>query len=576
LRNKANSGKLYLAKIYPAYEVDGKEIMFKIMTSFYLKRYLRALFFVFASISVLFIVFLIFTPRVLFAANFAGNDLSCEIRLMDVIRSAIEKDATVKVYKSQQNIAAAGELSAMAAFDPQLKASVARSSDYTPISETQKKSYSRAGFSDVTKLKQGALSYSVGYEKRYRSGISISPAVTVSTGESNDPQNRQPVTSGKIQFAVIKPLAQGRDSKVNTAYEKSSRIEIESASLDSLYAVSQTVHKAVAAYWNYVYSYKAFQIAQKSKQRAEKLYNDTKTLVEGSEVAPSELDQLTANLNQKLADCERASQALLQSKNELKIVMGVTRDLNMEIGPPADFFPVERILNGTIEVERSEKKLIEFAAAKRKDYLAAQKRLEAYKFTIPAARDALKPKIDLQMAAGYNGRKDDKGAAALIAAMHDNVPGVNVSATLSYSFPIGNKSAKAGVIRQEEQYYQAKIKAEEIERQIGINIGTRVNAVASIIRRYKQMAESERLYEKAIENEKEKNRMGVSTLLDIVNLEDRLGQAELSLESAVLEFASAVADLRFEAGCLGIIETGECEIKVEDVIAMPEVISSEK
>ena len=513
-------------------------------------------------------------PKLLLAAAPDENISSNEIRLIDAVRSAIEKDSTVKVYKSQQNIAAAGLLSASAAFDANLKASSARSSDYSPISETQKKAYSRAGFSDVTKLKQGALSYSAGYEKLYRSGISISPAVTVSTSESNDPQNGKPVTSGKIQFAVTKSLAQGRDSRVNTAYEKSSRIEIESASLDSLYTISQTVSKAVTAYWSYAYAYKAFMISEKALQRSQKLYDDTKLLVDGYELAPSELDQLTANLNQKFADCEKASHSLLQSKNELKIAMGITRDSNIEIGPPADFFPVDRILNGTIEVEQSEKKLIKLAIAKRKDYLAAQKRLEAYKFTIPAARDALKPKIDLQVSGGYNGRKDDKGAAALIAAMHDNVPGVNLSATLSYSFPIDNKSAKSAVIKQEEQYYQAKIKAEEIARQIDINMGTRVNAIASIIRRYKQMVESERLYEKALENEREKNRMGASTLLDIVTVEDNLGKAELALEAAVLEFASAVADLRFEAGCLGTIETGECEIKLEDLISMPDVINS--
>lgn len=524
----------------------------------------------------LLLLFLLPAPKLLFAAAPDENISSNEIRLIDAVRSAIEKDSTVKVYKSQQNIATAGLLSASSAFDATLKASATRSSDYTPISETQKNSYSRAGFSDVTKLKQGALSYSAGYEKRYRSGISISPAVTVSTSESNDPQNRQPVTSGKIQFAVTKSLAQGRDSRVNTAYEKSSRIEIESASLDSLYTISQTVSKAVTAYWNYAYSYKAFMISEKALQRSQKLYNDTKLLVEGCELAPSELDQLTANLNQKFADCEKASHSLLQSKNDLKIAMGVTRDSNFEIGPPADFFPVERILNGTIEVERSEKRLIKLAVAKRKDYLAAQKRLEAYKFSIPAARDALKPKIDLQVSGGYNGRKDDKGAAALIAAMHDNVPGVNLSATLSYSFPQDNKSAKSEVIKQEEQYYQAKIKAEEIARQIDINMGTRVNAIASIIRRYKQMVESERLYEKALENEREKNKMGASTLLDIVTVEDNLGQAELSLESAVLEFASAIADLRFEAGCLGTIETGECEIKMEDLISLPDVINIEK
>jgi len=495
---------------------------------------------------------------------------------MDAVRMSIEKNSTVKIYKSQQTIAEAGELSAKAQFDPKLSASVARSSEYTPISDAMKKYYSQSGWPGVTKLKQGTLSYNVGYERRFRSGIAISPSVTVSTSESNDPQNRVPLTSGKVQFAVIKPLRRGSDAEVNTAYAQSSRIESEGASYDSLYAISQTVRNAILSYWNYAYSYKALKITEESKARAEKLYNDTKTLVECSEVPPAELDQLIASLNQKQADCEKAAQDLLQSKNDLKIAIGVAGDSSVMIGPPADFFPAELIAGGTVETTVLAKKLLNFAIANRYDYKAANKRLESFKYTLPAAKDALKPQVDLQVATGYNGRKDDKGAAAIISSLNDNVPGTNVSATVNYSFSLDNKSARADVIKQEEQFKQSKINAEEIARKITINIETRVNAVVSIISRYRRMIESGRLYNKALQNEKEKNRMGVSTLMDVVNIEDRLGQAELGLESAILEYAVAVTDLRFESGCLGTMGTSECEIKIEDIIALPEVKKFEK
>jgi len=531
--------------------------------------YLRRIFIV------IFFCLSIIAPLPSIAAD-SSTGATNEIRIMDVVRTALEKDATVRIYKSQQTVAAANEQSTKAQFDPQLKASVARSTEYSPISQEQQNIFRRLGAPDVTKSKQSAFSYNVGYEKRYRSGLAISPSITVSTSESNNPSSRVPLTSGKVQFAVIKPLSRGKNSDANTVYEKTSKIESESASLDCLHTISQTARGAILAYWNYAYSYKALKIAQESKARSEKLYNDTKTLVESSEVPPAELDQLQASLNQKLADCEKASQSLLQTKNDLKIAMGITGDSSFEIGPPADFFPTEKIVNGTVEVASLTKKLMDFALANRNDYLAAKKRLESFKFTITAARDSLKPQIDLQIAAGYNGRQDDKGAAAIISALHDNVPGTNVSATVNYSIPIGRRSARADVVKQEEQYMQARIKADEIVRLINFTLETRVNAVSSIINRYKSMIESGRLYDKALQNEREKNRMGVSTLLDVVNLEDRLGQAELSLESAVLEYASAIVNLRYEAGCLGTMTTSECEIKFEDIMALPEVKNLEK
>ncbi|HOD42114.1 MAG TPA: TolC family protein, partial [Candidatus Wallbacteria bacterium] len=433
-----------------------------------------------------------------------------------------------------------------------------------------------SGRADVTKYKQGVFSHNLGYERLYRSGTTISPSIAVSTSESNDPENRAPRTTEKVQFAITRPLGRDNNFQANAAAEKSSKIELESASLDSLYTISQTVHDVIQSYWSYAYSYKALKVAEESKIRSEKLYNDTKILVENDELAASELDQLAANLNQKIADCEKASQALLKARNDLKVAAGVPKDSPLISGPPADFFPADRLAGDSSETALMSETLTAFAMANRKDYAAAQKRLESFKFTIPAAKDALRPQADLQITAGYNSRKDDKGAAAIISSMHEGVPGANISATVSYSFPPGNRSARAAVIKQEEQFVQAKIKAEEISRKIGINIETRISAIVSIIGRYRRTLESCRLYAKALENEKEKHRMGVSTLLDVLNTEDSLGQSELSLESIVLEYANALADLRHEAGCMGRLGTSECEIKMDDLIALPEVKNLEK
>lgn len=519
-------------------------------------------------------VFLLFSLFMSFAvtAHAAGpGNATCEIRLLDAITTAVEKNSNVRIYKSLEKAAAAGELSAKAQFDPNFKASVNRSSEYTPLSESQKKSYRSMGSPDFTKLRQSLLSYNVNYERRYRSGTLISPSITVSSSETNTPRNDQPYSTAKIQFSLTKPLAQGKNPEVNAVYEKTSRIESEGASLDKLYAVSQVIRGAISSYWNYAYSYKALKIAEGSKKRAEKLYNDTKLLVENFESPAAELDQLVASLNQKDSDCEKASQSLLQSRNELKLAMGLEINSSVVIGPPADFFPVDYIVKNTFETELLIKSLVGMAEANRKDYLAAKKRLESFKFLIPAARDAMKPQLDLQFSAGYSGRKDDKSASAIISSLVNDVPGANVSAIINYTVPIGQKSARAEIIKQEEQFNQAKIKTDEIMRTFIINIQTQANSVASLNSRYKKMVESGRLYEKALQNEKEKNRMGASTLMDIVNIEDRLGQAELALEGAVLEYASAVLNLRFESGCLGNMGTAECEIKMEDIITMPEI-----
>jgi len=520
-----------------------------------------------SAIICLIILFCVYLP----AANAESNISTHEIKLIDVIKMTIEKDSNIRVNKSQQRAAGAGELSAKAVFDPNLKASVTRSSEYTPLTENQKKSYSNSGHPDVSKTRQSALSYSVGYEKRFRSGTSISPSLTVSTTESNTPSGTGPFTNSKIQFSLTKPLAKGNNIKVNTADEKTSAIESECSSLDTVHTISKAVRDVINSYWSYAYSYKSLKISNDARDRAQKLYDETKMLVDNFETPPAELDQLKASLFEKEAECEKARQALLEAKNSLKTSIGTTDEVFFTNAVPADFFPIENIINETCEVERLVKELTISSLKNRNDYIAAMKRLEKYNFSIPAARDSLRPQVDLQITAGYSGLKEDKGAAALISSINNNVPGANVSAVVSYSFNPDKKSARAELIKIDEQYIQSQIKAEELKRQIGINIETNVSSVSSIYGRYKRMIEAIKLYNKALQNEREKSKMGASTLIDVVSVEDKLGSAELSLEAAVLEYATAVTKLRFEAGCLGKITTSECEINSKDLLELPKI-----
>ncbi len=511
----------------------------------------------------------VFEPCRAYASEELNLSRTGEVRLIDVINMALVRNPDIKIYKSERISADADILSNESVFDAKIKTSAGRSIEYTPLSGDKLSAYRRSGVQDMVKFKQGSFSYTAGYEKKYRSGISISPDITVYTGESNDPQGRGPFTNGKVQFTIIKPLGAGGGSKINTAFEKSAHIESESVSLDGLHIMSQTVRDAVYFYWNYAYAYKALKITEESKKRAERIYNDNKILVENNEAAPAELDTLIANLNSRLAECEKASQTLLEARNNLKTALGVSIDSDFASAPPADFFPAGRIAVDTVEISMLAERLVKYALINRKDYAAARKRLESYNYTIPAAEDALKPQADLKFTAGYNTLKEDKGAAAVISSLHEGASGVNISAVVNYSFPAGNNSARADLIKRREQLERARIKADDMARRIEIKLNTRINAIFSITNRYGLMLESSRLYAKALENEKEKHQMGAATLMDILNLEDRLGQAELALEAAVFEYASTITDLRFDAGCLISSENSCCEIKLEDLTVLP-------
>jgi len=55
-------------------------------------------------------------------------------------------------------------------------------------------------------------------------------------------------------------------------------------------------------------------------------------------------------------------------------------------------------------------------------------------------------------------------------------------------------------------------------------------------------------YYEAVKNEKRKIDLGVSNILNLVTLEDKLISSLVSVISAKLKFSKALANLRFEAG----------------------------
>jgi outer membrane protein TolC len=55
-------------------------------------------------------------------------------------------------------------------------------------------------------------------------------------------------------------------------------------------------------------------------------------------------------------------------------------------------------------------------------------------------------------------------------------------------------------------------------------------------------------YEQAVKNEYVKRKLGLSTLIDVITVQDRLDAARLQLLQLRQEYASGIAQILFEAG----------------------------
>jgi len=87
-----------------------------------------------------------------------------------------------------------------------------------------------------------------------------------------------------------------------------------------------------------------------------------------------------------------------------------------------------------------------------------------------------------------------------------------------------------------------------------------------------QVSEAEKAvatYASSLDNERIKRRMGIATLIEVLNVEDRYNAALLAAVQARQGYASAIAQFRYEAALL-VTPTGDgYQARLQDLVQLP-------
>jgi outer membrane protein TolC len=76
-------------------------------------------------------------------------------------------------------------------------------------------------------------------------------------------------------------------------------------------------------------------------------------------------------------------------------------------------------------------------------------------------------------------------------------------------------------------------------------------------------------YALSVKNERTKRRLGLSTLIDVINVQDRLDAAQLSQLQLRQEYAQLLAQLYFELGTLVLRAPGGFEVDMPALVGRP-------
>jgi outer membrane protein TolC len=341
------------------------------------------------------------------------------------------------------------------------------------------------------------------------------------------------------------------------------------ASLYELQAViSEAAYNTAVAYWNYVYAYKQLEVLKGSRDRARVLLENTKALARGGEVPLVEIENARGNLADKINAFYNAEQLLVEAKSNLAQTIGISFDDLNRNNVPADDFPVIQKQKLT-ELIEARSLYCAMALQKRMEIGALAENLGAADAQVTSARNRILPNVNLQLGLGYEGKSRGDGKDNYFSATQQHQPGLDMSILLIVEYPLGNDTAHGRYEQKTAQYSQLKVRQKELNNTISSNVLLSLYGLKNAVNELEKTEEAVIIYENAFNGERQKFRAGDSTLLNVIDIQNRLDNVLINRLSVRKKTAMAIVRLRYETGTLIKFENNDGSVAMSGLITVP-------
>jgi outer membrane protein TolC len=288
--------------------------------------------------------------------------------------------------------------------------------------------------------------------------------------------------------------------------------------------------------------------------------HSTEKLVSADRLPANDLNQARANVSSRIESREAAEQSMLQARQQLVLVMGLDAERIMELPAPAQDIPA---IAAPVDASLLSS-YIEMAKTRRADVLAARLRVESNRILQGAASNQLKPQLDIAGAAGYTGLRDGTGFVNYPQSVFTAPRGVNFNIGLVYNQSPANNAAAGRLKSAIATSSQSEIVLSEAARVAASSVVVAFQGVRSSILQLQQAREAVKFYQDALDGEREKYRLRLNSLVDVLTVEDRLTSAVINEVSARLAYATALVQVRQATGT--IVDAGQTVQRIDPLI----------
>lgn len=488
------------------------------------------------------------------------------LSLHDALQFALQQNPNTLLQQQQVTANRGLLLQAQSQFDPVAGITAARTRESRPLRQDEITALQLAGISSVTEQITDTTTYRLGVDKSLENGIAVGTGFSVTAiDDSNQRLAGIPTqTSGRLSFSLIVPMLKNAGGETVGAQVAASDADLAASLLDLLHTNSQTVFNTTVAYWDSVAKRSRLEITLAAEKRAKELVNEMRKLIAADQLPAAEIELVIASRAEKTAARVAAEQALLDAQHALARQLGLSRAQLTALPVPDE--PLPNYDGRKIEVVENRERLIRSAIATRADLDADRKRELAGRYRLNAARNNLKPQLDLSLNLSYGGLAEGAPASAFDRAYTTGRVGPAFTSSVSLQWPFNNSLARGNFLSQSAAYDASTIRLRDREASIASNVSALAAAMERSVEQLVEGREAVNRYAVTLQNQLIKRRLGSATLLDVINVEDRLNNALLNAVQLQQSYANAIVQLRFELGYLVHKRDDRYDVRIADLV----------
>ena len=366
---------------------------------------------------------------------------------------------------------------------------------------------------------------------------------------------RNPAINSNLNLVYVQPVLRNFRIDGTRTQLKVTQINQQISESQLRATIVRTVANTRNAYWDYVFTIQAAEVAERSLQLATKLVEDNQARVEVGTLAPLDVVQAQAEQATRRQAVATTQAAVRTAELALKrLIVNGTDDPYWV----ANVEPVDRPTYSTESLDVAD--AVRKALSTRTDIDQSRKQIESNDVSIKNLSDQRLPALDVTASYGLAGIGGPQfvrpPGAALGAPPSQTIPG-GFSDTLStlfnqkaptwnfaanFSYPIGTSTADANLARARVQQRQTIAQARALELQIATEVTNAALLVESNRERLQAAQVAREFAEKRLEAEQSRFEVGLSTNFFVVQAQRDLRDSENSELRALLDYRRAQVD----------------------------------